>query len=583
MTSDQHRDPADARRRIDALFDVESPQRRWPRRLAAGVALIAVLGAGAGVASARASGDSSSRYRTATASVADVASTWTGVASIEPVSQAAVAFPTSGTVATVDVNVGDTVSVGTTLATLDTTSLEAALHTSQAALDDANLTLSQALTNKSTAGASTTTTAPAATSESESPNAGNGSNANGGSDLATAQQAVLSAQRSVDAAMATSAAKLAAADHVCADTTADTSPSTTTPTATDTSTTPSTTTPSTPGDDVGACRTALGDVATAQRAVADAQSTLAAAMSKLDSLLTTASSTQRPSATGNSSVESGGRAVGTASPAGTGAPGTGTTTSSPTSADLVSYQRAVDAAELQVAVSEQAVAQATIVSPIAGTVVAFAIKSGDTVSAGSSTQNVTIQGSGGYEATAVVPLSDMTGVAVGNAAQLTPDGTHQVLHGKVVAVAATPNASSSGSSSGSGFRVTVGLTDPAVDTLRNGGTGSLTITTGGATRALSVPTSAVTTRNGRHTVTVLGFDATTSNTSVQVGVVGGERTQITSGLSAGDRVVLADLDQPLPSSATDATGRTSTGNRSGQSGGGFPAPPAGFGGGPPGS
>ena len=57
-----------------------------------------------------------------------------GVATIEPVSQATVAFPVSGTVASVDVQVGQPVEASGTLASLDTQALTQALHTKQAAL-----------------------------------------------------------------------------------------------------------------------------------------------------------------------------------------------------------------------------------------------------------------------------------------------------------------------------------------------------------------------------------------------------------------------------------------------------------------
>ncbi len=55
----------------------------------------------------------------------DVDAELTSVATIEPVSQAPVAFPAGGTVATVDVavGVGDTVAVGQELASLDTAQL----------------------------------------------------------------------------------------------------------------------------------------------------------------------------------------------------------------------------------------------------------------------------------------------------------------------------------------------------------------------------------------------------------------------------------------------------------------------------
>jgi hypothetical protein len=43
---------------------------------------------------------------------------------------------------------------------------------------------------------------------------------------------------------------------------------------------------------------------------------------------------------------------------------------------------------------------------------------------------------------------------------------------------------------------------------------------------------------------------------VQVGVVGDTWTEITSGLTAGEIVVLAQLDAPLPGSATSVPANT---------------------------
>ena len=52
-----------------------------------------------------------------------------------------------------------------------------------------------------------------------------------------------------------------------------------------------------------------------------------------------------------------------------------------------------------------------------------------------------------------------------------------------------------------------------------------------------------------------------------IGAIGAALTEITSGLEEGQDVVLADIDQPLPGSATD-TSSTDTGP---SFGGGFPA------------
>ncbi len=243
-------------------------------------------------------------------------------------------------------------------------------------------------------------------------------------------------------------------------------------------------------------------------------------------------------------------------------------TTPPSAADLVAYQAAVDAATAEVAVADQAVAQATIVSPIAGTVIAVGLQAGASVTVSSTTERVVVQGPGGYEATTLVSVDDIPHVATGQAATVRPDGPHQPVTGTVVSVSPVPDAQSTTTS----FRVTVGLVGDT-SSLDDGGLGDVSIVTGTADAALSVPTSAVATVAGRHVVTVV-VGATTSVVPVQVGVVGRTWTQITGGLDAGQQVVLADLRAPLPSSATQANpAATRTGTGTG--GGGF----GGFGGG----
>ena len=90
-------------------------RRRAPAVLIASIIVVILVA----VLATRALGAGTTNYQLATATTRDVASTWSGVASIEPTSQASVAFPVSGTVNTVDVREGDTVEAGQTLATLD--------------------------------------------------------------------------------------------------------------------------------------------------------------------------------------------------------------------------------------------------------------------------------------------------------------------------------------------------------------------------------------------------------------------------------------------------------------------------------
>ena len=170
------------------------------------------------------------------------------------------------------------------------------------------------------------------------------------------------------------------------------------------------------------------------------------------------------------------------------APSGGTTNgSSPSAEELVAYQKAVDAAEVDLSVAEQAVRQAEIRSPIRGTVVAVEIEPGDDVTAGSATATITVTGDGGYEVTATVGVDDLPDLAVGQAATVTPDGSDGTpVSGEVVnigIVGSTDGASTT-------YPVTIGLTGDSSD-LRSGSVASVAISTDDATRALAVPTSAV--------------------------------------------------------------------------------------------
>ena len=128
----------------EELFGPHRSPRRRGRRVTAVVTIIAIVAAvGAFVFSSTSA--SGARYRVATVTNADATAVLDGVATIEPVSQATVAFPTSGTVTRVVVKAGQTVRAGQTLAALDTKSLYQTIHTKQASLASAKLTLANAL------------------------------------------------------------------------------------------------------------------------------------------------------------------------------------------------------------------------------------------------------------------------------------------------------------------------------------------------------------------------------------------------------------------------------------------------------
>ena len=129
--------------------------------------------------------------------------------------------------------------------------------------------------------------------------------------------------------------------------------------------------------------------------------------------------------------------------------------------------------------------------------------------------------------------------------------------------------------------VAVETTDEA---LFNGSSAQVAITAEASTDTLTVPSSAVHRTGSRYTVQVLRSGETAS-ADVEVGAVGPELTEILSGLSAGDTVVLADLSQPMTTDdSTDSSGGlTGLGGETSDSTGGTGGFPGGSGGPPPGA
>jgi HlyD family secretion protein len=547
--------------RLASLFPgVAAPSRPWWRRhLGALVAVVVVVAVVVSLVTAGgALGSTGPSYRTATVGSHAVASTITSVATVEPVSQATVAFPIAGTVATVDVALGASVSVGQQLATLDTSDLAVTLHDKQKTLANAQLTLSRALSGQSVGSSSGATGSNGSRNGNVAASTGSTNPvqltalSSGPSDpaggIAAAQHAVLEAQQQVDAALGKAQADLATATTVC--TAAGVTP-------------PSSGTGGSGGSsggtggnggsatDLTACQNAVATVLADQQAVSDAQHALSDASNHLNGLLD-----QKAASTSGASGASG--ATGHTQGNGSSSQTPAQTSSSPSAAQLVAYQQAVDAAAAQVAVAQQALAQATVISPIAGTVVALNLAPGQAVTAGSSTANIVIQGAGGYEASTNLTIDQVRQVSLHQRALVTPDGSDTPLGGQVISIAQLPDSSTATPT----YRVFVALDRPDAS-LHNGDTATLAIVTGQTKSALAVPTSAVTTTGSRHTVQVVAGD-TTKTVSVRVGVTGDTWTQVTSGVRAGQQVLLADLGQPLPDSATSS----SNGQTNGFPGGG---------------
>lgn len=572
------------------------PRASRPRRRALRVAFVATVLVCIGAIVARQTFASAGQvqYRTATASTRDVQETLAEVGTVAAVKQARVSFPVSGTVESIDVEVGEAIEAGERLASLDPEALERGVTAAKSTLAQAELTLERALNGEDPRGggpagvtlqaAAAATPAPASSSAPSAGSSPTTASSSVDQDIRLSQQEVLNAQRAVDAALLDAQEALASATSICdsmnssssddtssQDASADASMESTGEPGSDTATSsPSpeaTASPSTSestaasttesSDGVGPCRDALQAVLDAQRSADLQQDALVSASESLDGLLSRKATELSQAKAADDPQPASGAATDNA-------------TYTPTSEELASYQKAIDAAEVDVAVADQSLRQATIHTPVSGTVKDIDIQEGDDVSAGDDASSILIVGDGGYEITAMVGVTDLPDVEVGQDATVTPDDGSQSLTGSLTIIGLA-SESSSGSTS---YPVTISIDGDARE-LRNGSTVSVSIVTGGASGVLAVPTSAVRVDNGRAMVTVIeGGD--TRRVSVEVGVVGAAWTQITSGLNDGQEVILADLTEALPGTATEA-GQGGSGRANGFQGGGprFNIQPAG--------
>jgi HlyD family secretion protein len=242
-----------------------------------------------------------------------------------------------------------------------------------------------------------------------------------------------------------------------------------------------------------------------------------------------------------------------------------------TSQQLAVDQAAIDTAQANLDAAKAALDDVNLVSTIAGTVASVSIAPAATVSAGGSSTSpaIVVIGSGSsYEVTTDVAVADIGEIAVGQQAQVTPDSTGSVVDGTVTSVGAV--ATSSGTSTT--YPVTVSIDSPDLGGL-SGSQANVSIVVKRSVDVTTVPSSAVTTVGTIHYVTVVDGN-TAKAVRVTLGTVGDILTQVTSGVTRGEQVSLANLTEPVPSSSTATTTRR-FGGGAGFGGDSF----AGFGGG----
>ncbi|HEX4705186.1 MAG TPA: biotin/lipoyl-binding protein [Pseudonocardiaceae bacterium] len=282
-------------------------------------------------------------------------------------------------------------------------------------------------------------------------------------------------------------------------------------------------------------------------------------------------------------------------------------TNSATSTQVAADQAAVTAAQNQVTAAQNSLAEATLTSPITGTVASVSLtvgqavsgasgstgSTGSTGSAGSSggggaggggaggggngssssssssssSAQVVVISNGTFVVNASVDDTEVGQIKTGDQAVITPDSGTSVAYGTVTSVALLASSSSTVPS----YPVVIGVTGTPTG-LYPGASATVSIIVKQLSNALVIPTSAIHFLNGKPSVYKL-VNGQQTTVAVTTGMTQGAQTQILTGLSDGDQVVTPGR------TTTGTTGGTRTGTGRTGGGGGFGGGGGGFGGG----
>ena len=227
-------------------------------------------------------------------------------------------------------------------------------------------------------------------------------------------------------------------------------------------------------------------------------------------------------------------------------------------------QVAIDQAEISIAQAAVNSAQAAVNSthltaPAAGVVAQINVTAGQpdgasSVRAAANTTDIVVDGLGAFEVTASVSDAQVAQVHVGQPALVTPAGQSRPLPGKVSAI--TPLASIVQGVPAFPVVITVTGSPPG---LFAGAGAEAAIVVQRVSHVLTVPASSVHGSGSRGTYVLVVKAGRAVKQTVKIGASDAVLAQVTSGLAAGDQVVLAQLNKPLPTGAAGLGGRRGLG------------------------
>ncbi|HET7467017.1 MAG TPA: biotin/lipoyl-binding protein [Candidatus Dormibacteraeota bacterium] len=224
---------------------------------------------------------------------------------------------------------------------------------------------------------------------------------------------------------------------------------------------------------------------------------------------------------------------------------------------IAAAQAQLSSAQAAVQTAQQNVDATTLVAPMAGTVNAINGVVGESAgpgagstaeapgtqaplpTSGASSSFMVIGNDSGMEVVVPFAESDAARLAADQDAQITFDAVPSVsMAGKVIAVASSATVTSGVVN----YYATISL-DQANAALKEGMTSNATVTVSNAANVLTVPNLAITRLGGQAYVNVYA-NGTEVQTAIQTGVVGDTYTEVTSGLSEGQQVVIPTLRVP---------------------------------------
>lgn len=524
-------------------------QIRRRRAIAAVLALVLVAGVVWGVALVQERNrPDADRYSTVLAERGSVTQRLSASGTVEKVNESSVGFPTAGTVTEVRVSAGDTVRAGDVLAVMDDEALRTKVLQAQASVDAAALALQQVRDAEDAA-----TSAGTSASGSTGPT-GSGATANPMDavpplpaptfDL-TPLEATLgeagAAEAEATARQAEAEAALVAMRRACQPAETPRPTVTPTPTAQPTSS-PTPTEPSVAPTVAPASETACGEaqaaVSTAQAAVAAAQERVTASHAQGLALLQAGAASltdwvgqvQQWAAAVLQAAAQSGAPVGI--PTGT-HPGAGDVTG-PDRSTTVGAEVTLAKARRDLAQAREDLAAATLRAPIDGQVTALPFTTGGTTTG---TERATITAPGAVRVSLTIPASSFPYIRTGQQATLRGAGGATIT-ARVEGKTLVPNEAGT-------YPVTVVTGADGADAFAAGTSATIDIEMSSATDVVVVPMTAVVRTGSTGTVKVMK-DSQVVEVPVTLGSVGDTRIEVVEGVESGDRLVVADANEPIP-------------------------------------